>query len=1394
MSSTRGELVPIDRFWVPAGESYSSTHDGWLADPRSHPRLGVNAHALTTDELRTLRCVVLLGEPGMGKSSALQLSGYLKPPVEDVETLHVDLGQFASEDRLTRRVFENPQIVQWKSAKHQICICLDNFDEAHRRIETLHQILSEFIADSDQERLYLRIACRAAEWPTSLGASLERQFGDAKKYQLLPLRRIDAQAIVESTPNATTVLDSIEESHLAPLAARPLTLKLLMGIALTTGQAPMNSSQIFEKGLLTLVDEINPARRDGQAEFISASRLLDTAGKIAAISTFTGHQTVWTGPVAHADESDLTLDDLARTSAHPLSDAIVRNICRTAIFTGAGEHRIAFAHVMFTDYLCARWISSHGMNGPQVTSLLLTEDLHVHSRFRQTAAWLVALDPETFGWLIPLDPEAFLLSVDIPVPSLRELLVEAIFNEARSGNLFHDYSRDLSGLTHPGIAKQLTSGFRDSDANAVRVAVDIARSCKIREVVPELIALALDDGRDISLRVSAAMGVADLSDDNPADDLIDLATLDAGQPDGDYQELQAAGLFASWPHAISTPDVLKLLTPKYPPNFYGLFSTFISRLASSLTDDDLEAACSWIGETTERLNDSRLSGLVEAIVTLCVKNLDNPRAQETLRYVVFHRVDSYEEAFAGDTFEADTPLHSSEVRRKIAVILLQEATTERVYGISGLHSRRGSNPLRTDDFTWLTEQYALTTGRLQENIATALNWLLVPSMFSHADTVLSLQDGHPAAALFAGWRTPVDLDSEQAREARDTWREHQDLLTNRQRRKRDQSDEWVNPRISENATRAAHGDINAYWQAARLITVRPGTSHYMDEFQPDLTVHPRWQTLDETTQGELLVASDIYLRDGRCDPESWFSQDKRSFVAEAGYRAMILLMRHFPEKLSELPTKIWKEWAPILVSWPATINGASVNDKRALYQLAIPHARAELTKYLLQSIDSAISHGRPTFVSEECSLLQSSELSTALVERIQTEDLFPQTLDDLVASVTEQDRGLLRPVFEGWLTPDARDQHPDRAAFAVARLLQFDATYAWPLLDELLDAAPAFMESAFLTIGGPHDWRIPNLNEDAAAKLYIWLCEHFPPESDPNAPEMHFVGPREAIGRWRDDILHELSRRGTSAAIQAVDGIATRFPERNWLRRVVLEARRAYRNETWEPCTIEQLDKLATSRRARLVRTESELATAIIEALGEIQSSLQGDTPSSQFLWNTDSYIPKQEDEVSDFLRFQLRQLLRARGVIVNREVQVRRIQSAGLPERTDLLVEAVTGAGDDGQGRTLAIPIEVKGAWHPDVESSLRSQLIDRYMADFDATRGIYVVAWFDADSWQASTEAQTRRRRRAVAYGSAGALAQRLTDLAAQEASRGKHVSVVVLDASLRRPQNAQTAEGHD
>ena len=170
-------------------------------------------------------------------------------------------------------------------------------------------------------------------------------------------------------------------------------------------------------------------------------------------------------------------------------------------------------------------------------------------------------------------------------------------------------------------------------------------------------------------------------------------------------------------------------------------------------------------------------------------------------------------------------------------------------------------------------------------------------------------------------------------------------------------DSEVDQRISLQVDAALAGDTASFWQAARLVTVQPGTNRYMSEFQPDLTAHPRWERLDQGLRGRIVQAAELYLRMGQCSPEQWLGQPIAFFPAQAGYRALLLLVRLNPAALSGLDQRVWREWAPAIIGWPATTNGASWGDKLLLLQRARVDADAELRDALVRVIRSARQAG-----------------------------------------------------------------------------------------------------------------------------------------------------------------------------------------------------------------------------------------------------------------------------------------------------------------------------------------------------------------------------------------------------------------------------------------------------
>lgn len=1377
--------VKLKRFWVASGKTYNLTQEGWLAEPYEGVFHSINADIVTTQDLAPTRCLVLLGEPGMGKTSALNEGRELQPD-PNVPVLHFDLGSFGSEARLVSMVFESAEIELWSKGDGELCLSLDSFDEAYDRIENLPRLLINFIDQCDSSRLYLRVACRTANWPAFLREMLDKEFGkdNVRVQEMLPLRRGDAATLLrEAGVEPDDVLSSVEATRVAPLAARPLTLNLLRASIDPIGRFPQTASELYRRGLLALADEMNPMRRNAGFAAGGAAERLDVASRIAAITIFGGRPSIWIGRIAEAEEATITVDECLPPDfvlkAHTSRSEVIDATLGTGLFTGKGESRLEWAHATFADYLTVRWMLRNSLEDHQIESLLFAEDGQVYPRLRGVASWLVAMMPARFRAFITRDPQAFLQNTDMPEESLRAELVDALFETVGSGTFYDEFNLDLTGLGHSGLTVQVRHALGSQSDDARQLAVRIASQCTLTDLVPNLVDLVLDPTAEDSLRVLAALAVSDLSEMNPSSALVELLKPAGKSRDQApiHHELEGAALLASWPHAITTAEVFETLGPRHSRNFFGVYSTFVNNFSAKLTDADLTPACRWVISNPDSVNDSHFSSLVDAVTQMCIGHLENPLARKALRNVAFSRVAVSEPLFSDRALNPVSGMEDNQ-RRQVALVLLADATEEQTLTISEDQENHGLGLLSETDFEWLIDQYGERKGTLRVNIAIALRYLFRPNLAAHSEVVLDLSDSNPAADLFSSWRAVVLLDSPEAAQARAQLEQRYERRRKiEERRVSEAKDFWVNPKITALAKRARNGDVEAYWSAMRLVTVLPGTQRVMNEFQPDVIEHPRWMTLPVSTRNDLVAASADYLCNARCDPERWLAKDVTSYPACAGYRAMILLLRERPAVLTALPAHIWQEWAPIIIAWRVTANGAKPDDKTTLIDLAAKHAHSELTSTLLALIDRDIAEQRHVFARTELALLMSESLAWELVSRLD-EATAKETRDGLLEPLLSGSwTSLIEPVLLRWIGDMERKDNPDRAADAAMVLIQHASPTAWSHVRLLMDADPKFIKKAFLSNRFSRDSKIPDVDDDSLGSLYLRLRELFPPTEDPQFDEVHWVGPREALANWRDSLLDILRRKGTASAVRAIQKICEALPEERWIRRVLIDAKRVRRDQSWHPLSPYELDQLVASRSVRLVRTHADLQDVVLLELDRIQERLQGDTPAAPLLWNTYVARPKTEDEISDYLAIELNARLVHAGAVVNREVQVRRSAPSGLPERTDLRFEATpTGTAMKGAS-SVKIPGEVKGAWNADVIDSVSSQLVDRYMADFQTEYGVYIVVWFDHESW---TDASDRRRNAVARFSGIDDLRARLNTAAALT---GRKVAVVVLNASIQR-----------
>jgi hypothetical protein len=111
---------------------------------------------------------------------------------------------------------------------------------------------------------------------------------------------------------------------------------------------------------------------------------------------------------------------------------------------------------------------------------------------------------------------------------------------------------------------------------------------------------------------------------------------------------------------------------------------------------------------------------------------------------------------------------------------------------------------------------------------------------------------------------------------------------------------------------------------------------------------------------------------------------------------------------------------------------------------------------------------------------------------------------------------------------------------------------------------------------------------------------------------------------------------------------------------------------------------------------------------------------------------PKDEGDLSDWLKVHLQEDLAGRRIVVNREVEIRRAPGPGIGQRTDIHVDAV--AKNAGVERIIRAVIEVKGCWNRELKSAIETQLADSYLTGAGNQFGLYVVGWFSSDRWDES------------------------------------------------------------
>lgn len=541
MFAVHDPLWDWERYWIPHSTDSRALVSRLLpANPASD--------YLTLAELSDRRLLVLLGEPGSGKSveirrekarveSQLGRSGSVIL-LDGRTTVH-------SEQTLRHMWFESDSWKTWQASSESIWIFFDGFDESIRRISNLngiveHELSQTISTDTNRaNRVFLRFASRTTGWQENLGAMVSNLLFPIKvgeegtekplyAFHLAPPRWVDIQSAAESRGlDGKQFRESIREQNIESLVLRPAQLEWLLNIFKGGGKFPEDKSELFWEGMRQLcqeeVQDFEPVQRS-EAEHLRA-----VAGRAAFLTTLGGVQNIWLG----LDRGDIPPDSvqLSRLAGGtettgrdevPVTHDVLRGLFKSGLFTYQEPTQAVWAHQTYPEYLAAKYCVEKCLPLSQITGLIsnpLDRSGKVVPGMIEVAAWMAAMNPELLDYLLEHDPRALIESdVALSDPTDRERLLQGFLNAVEDGKGIRtrwSQRGQYVSLYFHGMGESLAPFITDKSLRKETrdTAIDIAVDCRLDELAEVLATVALDQTELEVLRRSAAWAVTRLEND-----------------------------------------------------------------------------------------------------------------------------------------------------------------------------------------------------------------------------------------------------------------------------------------------------------------------------------------------------------------------------------------------------------------------------------------------------------------------------------------------------------------------------------------------------------------------------------------------------------------------------------------------------------------------------------------------------------------------------------------------------------------------------------------------------------------------------------------------------------------------------------------------------------------
>lgn len=365
-----------------------------LASDEPYPK-AEKAEVMKVCDLMRIPAFVLLGEPGMGKSAAM-------------EALAASAnGEF---------IRANDFIVNPPPGQNQP-VFIDALDEARATGDTtVWRELRRALARSKPPQF--GVSCRSADWmPTDREElAFVAKPNSVRVFALDPLTPEQQQAVLQH--EGVVEVDAFEQEAkalgFADMLGNPQSIKLLAhAVQGNNGKWPKTRREAYELACREQLKEPNPSYQQGRssAPHVSDEHLMDAAGWLCALMLLGNRSEVT--PNAATAVGNHTVQLINVMDALPnnaWSTTAVHEVLKRRLFVKPSGYTAI--HRTVAEYLAARHIAQRiargGLLPGRVCALMLASQQQVVGNLRGLAGWLAALSPPMRAAIFKADPYAVL--------------------------------------------------------------------------------------------------------------------------------------------------------------------------------------------------------------------------------------------------------------------------------------------------------------------------------------------------------------------------------------------------------------------------------------------------------------------------------------------------------------------------------------------------------------------------------------------------------------------------------------------------------------------------------------------------------------------------------------------------------------------------------------------------------------------------------------------------------------------------------------------------------------------------------------------------------------------------------------------------------------------------